>query len=501
MPLRLFLLLFGFVMSAFAAPPELGIFNTQTDIGEPGLSGSASYDSSKQSYTVTGAGRDVWEAHDDFHFVHRRINGNFILQARARLDGSEGEAHRKFGLMARGSLDPASAMVAAAVHGDGLTSLQFRREASAMIEEKRTPVVSADVIQLERRGNRFILSVARFGDVFTTESVEEITAGDELEVGLFVCAHTAKATAKAIFDDVRLTIPAWDGLKPYKDYLGSRLELLTLESGRREVIYETPEGIDAPNWTPDGLTLIYNSRGKLFRFPIASGKPEPLDTGFAMKCNNDHVLSFDGKTLGISHNPKDPAHPDVTSTVYTMPVSGGKPVQVTTAGTSYLHGFSPNGLSLLFTGKRGGDFDIYRIPVGGGEETRLTDTPGLDDGSEYSPDGRFIYFNSTRSGLMQCWRMKPDGSVPEQLTHDDFNNWFPHVSPDGKRIVFITFGTDVKPDEHPYYQHVYLREMSADGGKSRVVAYLYGGQGTLNVPSWSPDGRRFAFVSHTAPVK
>jgi Tol biopolymer transport system component len=135
--------------------------------------------------------------------------------------------------------------------------------------------------------------------------------------------------------------------------------------------------------------------------------------------------------------------------------------------------------------------------VDGGDETRLTTTKGLDDGPEYTPDGQWIYFNSVRSGSMQIWRMHPDGSGPEQITNDGFHNWFPHISPDGKWIVFISFGPDVAADDHPFYKHVLLRLMPIAGGPARVIAYVYGGQGTINVPSWSPDGKRLAFVSNT----
>ncbi len=185
------------------------------------------------------------------------------------------------------------------------------------------------------------------------------------------------------------------------------------------------------------------------------------------------------------------------SIVYTVPATGGTPKRITAKGPSYLHGWSPDGRWLVYVGERNDEFDIYKISVNGGEETRLTTTKGLDDGPEYTPDGQWIYFNSVRSGSMQIWRMHPDGSGPEQITNDGFHNWFPHISPDGKWIVFISFGPDVAADDHPFYKHVLLRLMPIAGGPARVIAYVYGGQGTINVPSWSPDGKRLAFVSNT----
>jgi Tol biopolymer transport system component len=184
-----------------------------------------------------------------------------------------------------------------------------------------------------------------------------------------------------------------------------------------------------------------------------------------------------------------------------VPVEGGVPRQITPVGPSYLHGWSPDGKWLTYTGQRNNEFDIYVIPANGGKEIRLTTAPGLDDGSEYSPDGKYIYFNSVRSGSMQLWRMKSDGTEQKQLTSDEYNNWFPHVSPDGQRIVFLSFMKDVKPEDHPFYKHVYLRMMPASGGEPKVVAYLYGGQGSINTPSWSPDGKRFAFVSNSDAVR
>jgi len=132
--------------------------------------------------------------------------------------------------------------------------------------------------------------------------------------------------------------------------------------------------------------------------------------------------------------------------------------------------------------------------VDGGEETRLTTAPGLDDGPDYSPDGQYIYFNSERTGAMQIWRMKPDGSQQEQVTSDDYNNWFAHPSPDGKWIVFLSYDKSVTG--HPENKDVTLRLMPAKGGKIETLAKLFGGQGTMNVPSWSPDSKQIAFVSY-----
>jgi Tol biopolymer transport system component len=197
------------------------------------------------------------------------------------------------------------------------------------------------------------------------------------------------------------------------------------------------------------------------------------------------------------------ASPDgkINSVVYTVPVQGGVPKQITPLGPSYLHGWSPDGKYLTYTGQRNGEFDIYKIPADGGEEIRLTTTPGLDDGSEYSPDGKYIYFNSVRSGTMQLWRMNSDGTNQIQLTSDEYNNWFPHVSPNGKWIVFLSFMKEVKPDDHPFYKHVYIRLMPVNGGQPKVIAYVYGGQGSINTPSWSPDSKKIAFVSNSGSIK
>ncbi len=476
-----------------ANEPELGLFDGQNDVGDVKRSGASKYDAVTQSYTVTGAGTNMWLHSDEFHFLWKKMKGDFILTTQARFLGEGVNAHRKLGWIVRTSLDADAAHINAVVHGDGLTSLQFRRTMGATTEQSKSALTGADVIQLERQGHTYILSVAKFGEPFVVHQVENLDLGDEVYIGLFVCSHEEDVVETAVFENVRIVAPAGAGFIRYRDYLGSHLEILEVQSGERRIVYSSPNCIEAPNWTPDNKALIYNSRGQLYRFDLAMGTPELINTGFATRNNNDHVLSFDGKSLGISH------HNGVEgqgSTVYILPVEGGEPRQITPLAPSYLHGWSPDGETLVYTGKRGDSLDIYKIPVRGGEETRLTNTLGLEDGSEFSPDGEWIYFNSSRSGKMQLWRMKPDGADQQQLTSDAYNNWFPHVSPDGKWLLFLSYELDVKAEEHPYYQRVMLRLMPAHGGAPRVAAYLYGGQGTINVPSWSPDSRYAAFVSN-----
>ena len=273
----------------------------------------------------------------------------------------------------------------------------------------------------------------------------------------------------------------------------SILETVDVQTGARKVLKEFDYVTEAPNWTQDGKFLVYNSRGHLYTYELATGAIQELDSGFAVDCNNDHVLSPDNTQIAISHF----TYEDARSRIYIIPFAGGSPVQVTEKGPSYLHGWSPDGRHLAYCAERGGQYDIYTVAVDGGPETQLTDLPGLDDGPEYAPDGRHIWFNSTRTGLMQVWRMETDGANPTQMVRVDANCWFPHVSPDGRQVVYIVYNKDdVAPGDHPANKDVEIRLVPAGGGESRTVAKLFGGQGTMNVNSWSPDNRTIAFVSY-----
>ena len=484
---------------ALAQESGLGDFETHGDVGAPKLAGSATWNASAQEYVLTAGGANLWGKRDEFHYAWRRLSGDFILQARVEFVGQGVDPHRKAGFLVRGTLDDDSAYADAVTHGDGLTSLQYRKAKGEITEQVVSEAKGADFLQLERRGNRFTMSVARFGERLSVSTLPELALGEEVYVGLFLCSHNVDVVEKAIFKDVRVIRPAKPDFTPYRDYIGSVLEILDVETGRRQVVRRSPEPFEAPNWTPDGAALLYNTsgrgegRGRIHRFDLATQKTSVVDTGFAIRNNNDHVLSFDGRMLGLSDQSQDEGR----STVYVLPSAGGVPKKITPLTPSYLHGWSPDGKRLVYTGGRDGEFDIYaRASDGSGEETNLTRWKGLDDGPEFTPDGRYVYFNSVRNGPMQIFRMKPDGSEQATVTNDDLNNWFPHFSPDGKRIAFLSYGQDVKPAEHPYYKQAYLRLMSAEGRQARVIAYVYGGQGTMNVPSWSPDGRRLAFVSN-----
>ena len=495
--LILFSALSVFTMKAWSQNQPIGIFDGHCDVGTNVKPGSATYIPSTQQYVISGAGYNVWFDHDEFQYVWKKMKGDFILYTRAEFLGGWVNYHRKVGWMIRRSLAGNSAQVNAVEHGDGLTSLQFRRTEGAQTEEHRLKLTHANILQLERKGNMFIMRAAVYGEPFETDTITGIDLGDEVYVGLFVGSHNADRLETGVFTDVSITVPhPGETNQTTPMTLGSNLEILNVASGKREVVYRVPYSIQAPNWTPDGKSLIFNdNQGILYRFDLATRTVEAINTGGVVQNNNDHVISFDGKMLGLSNFQRDLGG----SVIYTVPIGGGTPKQVTPKGPSYLHGWSPDGKDLVFCGERNGEFDVYKVPAAGGKEIRLTDTKGLDDGPEYTPDGQYIYFNSVRSGLMQIWRMKPDGSDQEQITHDDYDNWFAHISPDGKWFDYITFLPQETPAGiHPPYKHVYIRLLPIDGkGTPRVLAYVYGGQGTMNTPNWSPDGKKIAFISNS----
>lgn len=480
---------------ALAQLEPVGMFDHHQDVGDPKIKGSVIYNKEDQTYTMSGAGINMWNKTDQFHLLWKKIKGDFIIQATVKFIGQGTDAHRKIGIIARDKLTHDSRYADACVHGDDLTSLQYRPADGDSTKQVVLSVYHPTEIQLQRSGNTFTFSAATFGSDFKSVS-KEMELNEEVYAGLFICSHREDVVEKAVFSNVRVIIPAAKNFTPYRDYIGSHIEVMDVETGHRKILHSAPNSLQAPNWTRDGKYLVYNAEGLLYKYDLKDGKNTTLNTGFAKQNNNDHVLSFDGKLVAISHHLGEKR----TSTIYTLPITGSdNPTKITdeTKGHSWLHGFSPDGKKLIFTGQRNNIYDIWTIDIDTKKETRLTETETLDDGPEYSPDGKWVYFNSVRTGTMKLWRMKADGSDEEQVTFDEYNDWFPHFSPDGKWIVYISFPKDINPTDHPFYKQVYLRIMPAAGGVPRTIGYVYGGQGSINVHSWSPDGKKIAFVSNT----
>ncbi|PWG17175.1 TolB family protein [Salibaculum griseiflavum] len=269
----------------------------------------------------------------------------------------------------------------------------------------------------------------------------------------------------------------------------SHLRIFDLDRGGAETLMVHDGHIEAPNWDPSGSTLIVNGGGLLYRVPLEAPGLQRIDTGFAVHCNNDHGISPSGATLIISDSSEDG-----DSAVYTLSAQGGRPLRITPNTPSYWHGVSPDGRELAFVGNRGAGFQVFTVPVEGGEETRLTEDFDHCDGPDYTPDGQWIWFNGERGGAVDLWRMQRDGSGLERMTADEAVNWFPHPSPNGDCVVYLAYPPGTQG--HPGGLDVELRLLPADGGAPKTLLALHGGQGTINVPSWAPEGRRFAFVSY-----
>jgi len=491
-PLALMALLLGTpgIVQPAGSSGSLGLFESHADIGAPQRAGRVVFEPAQQAYTITGGGANMWFAKDSFHFVWKKISGDVLLAANIAFTGQGGDPHRKACLLIRQNLEENAAYADAALHGDGLTSLQYRESAGAPTREIQANAKGPQRLRLEKRGKYVSISIAAAGEPLRPAGGSfRLELEEPFYIGLGVCAHKDDALETAVFSNVELTVPAPPeaGTKPK---LISTLETVAIGSKDRRVTWWTTNLIEAPNWARDGTNLYFNSNGRLYRIAQAGGEPHALDTGFARRNNNDHGLSPDGTHLALS----DQSQPDRKSRIYVVPLAGGVPKLIVEAAPSYWHGWSPDGRTLAYCAERKGEFDIYTIALSGGTETRLTDAKGLDDGPDYSPDGRWIYFNSDRTGRMHIWRMKPDGSSQEQVTRDEWNNWFAHPSPDGKWLVYLSYPPDVSG--HPSNKDVMLRLMSLGDGRSEVLAKLFGGQGTINVPSWSPDSKKLAFVSY-----
>jgi Tol biopolymer transport system component len=288
---------------------------------------------------------------------------------------------------------------------------------------------------------------------------------------------------------------------------GSRVSVYHLRSKVVDVVYRSNQIIEAPNWAPDGKSLLVNSRGSLYRLALGNNLPlanpplplQKISTGAVAFCNNDKGYSPNGTLIALSGSESGKG-----SQVFTVAPTGGSPKLIVSETPSYFHSFSPDAQWMAFVAQRDDNFDLFRVPTGGGAQERLTSNAGYDDGPDYSPDGKWIYFNSNRSGSWKIWRIPATGAGPndqlaQQVTNDQLEDWFPHPSPDGKWLLFLSFPTGTA--NHNGHTEVKLRMIPLTQGNTvhqaiREMASLFGGQGTINVNSWSPDSLAFAFVSY-----
>jgi TolB protein len=507
--MKLFTLLFLILMSAitisFGQNSAVGIFENAENIGNPAKSGASSFDQKTGIYTVKGSGYNIWFERDEFYYLFNSIKGDFILTANFEFVGKGVDPHRKVGWMIRESADDQASHISATLHGDGLTVLQWRELRGAYMRDPQDEIFSPksnySILQLERAGKTILFRAAHPGEPLQLIGTKEMeNLGDEVLAGLFVNSHNPEVVEEAKIWNVRIDQPVSDDYNPYESgFIGCRMEIMNVFDGMRRVIYEKDDRFEAPNWMPDGTKLLFNMDGSLYTIPTEGGEIVKINTGEADELNNDHGISFNNKLLAISSSHNKDLEGN-SSAVYVLPLEGGEPKLITQKTPSYWHGWNPNNKEVAYVARRGEKqiFNIYKANINDGIEVPVTKYEfGLADGPEYSPDGKYIYYNGNQSGTMQICRMKPDGSDVEQLTFDQYNNWFPHISPDGKWIVYISFPESIPVNDHPSYKRVTLNLMPVSGGAPKVIAYLYGGQGTINVPSWSPDSKHIAFVSNS----
>ncbi|HEV2135202.1 MAG TPA: hypothetical protein VGR47_13290 [Terracidiphilus sp.] len=486
-------------VAAQPATQSLGIFDSQSDVGSVTPPGAASFDPATGVYTVRSAGANLWARADAYHFVWKKVSGDLSLTADVKLDsaGPTANPHRKALLIFRQTLDPDSKYADAAIHGNGLTALQYRRDKGDTTQDIEFNLGAPQRIRLEKRGDTMTLFLSVHGEPLHQAGASvKLHLDGTFYAGLGVCSHDDNAVEQATFAHVELQ-PLAAPATPAPRVLYSTLQTIAIDNNARQatVILTGRGHMEAPNWSRDGKALIFNRDGKLWSVPAVPvdgrlAEASPIDIGNATDCTGSHGLSPDGKWLAMTCATRT----DPGRRVYIVPAGGGTPRMVTENPNSYFHSWSPDGKTILFTRPSHGALNIYSIPAAGGPETALTNGAGVSDDPDYSPDGQWIYFNSDRAGGMQIWRMRSDGSHPEQVTFDEMRNWTAHPSPDGKSILILSYASDI--DGHPANKDVTLRIVNVTDGKIRELVQIVGGAGSDNVPNWSPDGAHFAFVSY-----
>lgn len=461
---------------------------------------------------------DLWGTNDGAHIAFQPWHGDAELVARVTaMDNPGGVAHAKASLCIRESTAAGSRHVTMCVTPTDGTQFIYRDQTDvkatrifADAEAQKSSVPKGQFpcwLKVVRRGNVFTGYESPDGEKWQSSGPITLDLAADTVIGLAASSHKTNILTTATFDHVTLSQPPASA--PPKSSIKRVSQMMTIgvDGSDKRVVYMTRDRIEAPNWSPDGKWLLYNSKGLLWRIRSdgSSKAPEQIPTGGVKGANNDHVISPDGQTIYFT----------AVGHLYAVPFEGGQPRRISNDQAPerkfkyFLHGVSPDGKTISYVGVEAvgddawGRMDLYTIPAAGGSDTRLTNIPRPNDGPEYSLDGKWIYFNSEIHaevpGHSQCFRMAPDGTGIEQLTHDERVNWFPHISPDGNWIVYISFPPGTI--KHPTDKDIILRRMKPDGREQSDIISFNGGQGTINVNSWSPDSKHFAFVMYPEAAK
>jgi TolB protein len=280
---------------------------------------------------------------------------------------------------------------------------------------------------------------------------------------------------------------------------GQRAEvwIAGVDGGPAELVYtSTTALLEAPNWAPDGRALLLNGDGLLWRLDLDAGTLVQVPLDGLPPINNDHVVDAGRRLIYLSAN---------DGHIWVAPVTGGAPTRVTHDHGQYhfLHGVSPDGETLAFVALPAGGFAargrLALISSAGGEIRYPEAGSRHLDGPEYSPDGTWLYVNTEefakRPGHAQLARVPADGGSLEQLVESNTVDWFPHLSPDGEFATYVSFPTATLG--HPADLDVEVRLVRTTKWTEPITRHpLFGGQGTMNVNSWAPDSRRFAFMAY-----
>jgi hypothetical protein len=484
--------LFVLLIAPFILSAQQSIigFDGQSDIGTVLHTGSASL--VNRTVFVTASGDNMWAAEDDFHFIWKKVNADWVsISADISILTPAGNPHRKGALMIRRTLDPDSDYVDAVVHGNGMTALQGREEKGAITREIIAPITGPTRISLTKFGNYIYMMVGPPGEeLHPAGGSMKLELNEPFYVGLAASAHDKDATVEVRFSNVAL-VTGKSTVEQPEMKIFSTVESIPISSPERQAIYVAPGRLESPFWTKDGKSLILTSTGKLATLAITpkfDAAPVSIDTGSLAKIGHHTAISPDGATLGFTDETGG------KTAIYSTPLKGGTPKLITDHTASWFQGWSPDGQTVIYCGTRNGKTQILTIPANGGPETALGTANNNNDSPEYSPDGRFIYFNSDRTGLMQIWRMTADGKDETQLTTDEFSNWFPHVSPDGAQVAYMSYENGVTG--HPSDADIHVRTMTLADKAVKILANVTGGAGSFHSANWSPDSKSLAIVSY-----